>query len=174
MFDRLFSARTRKEAAGRAFDLLTRAWRDPALFGEGRFPDDPDGRFEACALFAAVLFTRLAGRGDQAEELGQAVFDRQFKAFDQALRDLGVGDIHVGKRLRKMAESFYGRLAAYRPAIEARDPALLAEGIARNLFTRDPVDGGFEREAATAALTWFERLLTVEDAVLLDGRMAAA
>jgi cytochrome b pre-mRNA-processing protein 3 len=170
MLARLFTARRRQEAAERTFQLLTRAWRNPDLFGEGRFADDPDGRFEACALYAAVLFTRLAGRGGQAEELGQAVFDIQFKAFDQALRDLGVGDVHVGKRIRVMAESFYGRLAAYRPALEADDAAGLAEAVARNLFQRDPVTGGFEYEAAAAAASWLARLQAVDDALLLDGR----
>jgi cytochrome b pre-mRNA-processing protein 3 len=174
MLARLFTARRRQEAAERTFQLLTRTWRNPALFGDGRLSDDPDGRFEACALYAAVLFTRLAGRGAQAEELGQAVFDIQFKAFDQALRDLGVGDVHVGKRIRVMAESFYGRLAAYRPPLEAGDQAALAEALARNLFQRDPVEDGFEHEAASAAASWLATLREVDDALLLEGRTRAA
>lgn len=170
MLARLLTAPARRAAARRLFDEVTRAWRDPQLFGEGGFADDPDGRFEACALFSTVLFTRLAGRGAQAEELSQTVFDITFKAFDQALRDLGVGDVHVGKRIRLMAESFYGRLHAYRPALEARDAAALAGEIARNGLGRPVGPDGFEHTVADRALTWLATLEAASDARLLDGR----
>lgn len=170
MLARLLSAPARRAAAKRLFDAVTEAWRDPHLFAEGGFADDPDGRFEACALFSTVLFTRLAGRGAQAEELSQAIFDITFKAFDQALRDLGVGDVHVGKRIRLMAESFYGRLHAYRPTLEARDAAALAGEIARNGLGRPMEADGFEHTLAARALSWLDVLEAASDAQLLDGR----
>jgi cytochrome b pre-mRNA-processing protein 3 len=174
MLSRLFSAPRRRQAAERTFEALIQAWRNPALFGPGAFPDDPDGRFEATALYSAVLFARLAGRGEQAEELAQTVFDIQFKAFDQALRDLGVGDVHVGKRIRRMAEQFYGRLSAYRTAIDSADVAGLADAISRNLPPASGIAEGFPVTAAEAALDWSARLAALPGEALAEGRIADA
>jgi cytochrome b pre-mRNA-processing protein 3 len=57
-----------------------------------------------------------------------------FREFDSALREMGVGDITVPKRIRKMGDAFYGRMRAYCDALDADDAAALEAALARNLF----------------------------------------
>lgn len=121
------------EHAELLLDAVIRASRQPALFGEGRAPDTLDGRFEVVALHASLALVRLRGeRG--AEMLTQAFTDKLFRHLDAGLREDGVGDLIVPKRMRKLAGAFYGRLQAYTAALGAGDPAALAAAIGRNVL----------------------------------------
>lgn len=170
MLSRLFSAPARRAAVVSLFDVLNAAARNPALYGPDGAADTPDGRFEVLALFSAALFADLAQRGEEAVELGQGVFDRMFRTFDQGLRDLGVGDVHVGPRIKKLSESFYGRLGVYRAPVEARDAAALALAIAPHVFTRTEPAAG-EALLAAAVLDWSARLAATPQRDLMAGRV---
>ena len=63
------------------------------------------------------MLDRLTGQGDQAAETSQALFDTYVSALDNALREMGVGDLSVGKRMRKLGEAFFGRIRAYQAAM---------------------------------------------------------
>ena len=67
--------------------------------------------------------------------------DEFFRDMDRSLRELGVGDISVGKKVRKMAEVFYGRIAAYDAALAGEGDGLVPV-IARNVFPDDPAPAG--------------------------------
>jgi cytochrome b pre-mRNA-processing protein 3 len=173
MFARFFRKKAVKAAARQLYDQLSAAARDPALYGLGKVADSPDGRFELLALHAAVFFTRLSKRGEQAEETSQEVFDILFSAMDHALRELGVGDISVGKRIRKLAESFYGRLAVYYDGLakvdESREPLIAT--IATHVMG-DPDQGLFFAEKlATRIIDWSITLNNHSDEALLAGNM---
>jgi len=105
--------------------------RRPALYTAGGVPDSIDGRFEMIALHCYLVLRRLRGAGEQAERLSQALVDALFADMDASLREMGAGDLGVGKRVRKMATAFYGRVAAYEAGRNAGD---LAEAFRRNLF----------------------------------------
>jgi cytochrome b pre-mRNA-processing protein 3 len=169
MLGRIFARSTTKAQARALFDHLNAQARDASLYGEGRTPDTPDGRFELVTLFAFVLFRRLSGRGAEADALAQGVFDILFKSFDQALRDLGVGDLSVGKRIRKLAESFYGRLAAYTDALDGGATGAFEDVIARNVLGRVRAEGGFEAVLAARALGWLAALEALPDARVMAG-----
>jgi cytochrome b pre-mRNA-processing protein 3 len=127
------SSRASQDAA-RLLESVTGASRQPALFAPGRIPDTLDGRFEAAAIYGAVALIRL--RADAAAEpLAQVFTDRFFRALDAGLREAGVGDLSVPKRMRKLAGAFYGRLSAYAPAIEGRDRTGLTAALGRNVFS---------------------------------------
>jgi len=114
-------------------DAVTDASRQPALFAAGRIPDTLEGRFEALALHGALAMIRV--RADEgAAPLGQAFADRLFRAIDAGLREAGVGDTAVPKRMQKLAGAYYGRLEAYGAAIEGGDSAALAAALGRNVF----------------------------------------
>jgi cytochrome b pre-mRNA-processing protein 3 len=173
MLARLLRKKSVKIAARRIYDQLSLAARAPELYGLGKVADTPDGRFELLALHSAVVFTRLSKRGEQAEETSQEVFDILFSAMDHALRELGVGDISVGKRIRKLAESFYGRLAVYHDGIsgtaENRDSLIVA--IATHVL-EDPEKGLFFAEKLAArAVEWSASLNAQSDEALLSGDM---
>jgi cytochrome b pre-mRNA-processing protein 3 len=118
--------------AERLLAAVTAASRNPALFGEGRAPDTLDGRFETLTLFATLALARLRS-AEGAEPLAQAFTDHFFRHVDSGLREAGVGDLAVPKRMRKLAGDFLGRAHAYQAAIEARDAAGLGAAFARNI-----------------------------------------
>jgi cytochrome b pre-mRNA-processing protein 3 len=174
LLSRLFRKKPIKVAARALYDQLSLAAREPALYGEGRVPDSPDGRFEMLALHASVLFGRLSKRGDQAEETSQEVFNIMFSALDHALRELGVGDLSVGKRIRKLAESFYGRMAVYTGALElpeGEQMGVLAEAIGVHVLEKDPATQGFATELASRIRDWTLDLQGVADETLLSGEL---
>jgi cytochrome b pre-mRNA-processing protein 3 len=173
MLARLLRKKSIKIAARALYDQLSTAARDPALYGAGRVADTPDGRFELLALHAAVFFDRLSKRGDQADETSQEVFDILFSAMDHALRELGVGDISVGKRIRKLAESFYGRLAVYHEGIVGAEDKQsdLVKAIATHVLESNDVNHPFAQVLARRVTQWHRGLAQQDDADLLSGQM---
>jgi cytochrome b pre-mRNA-processing protein 3 len=110
--------------------------RAPELFEACGIPDTLDGRFDSLALHAALVIERLLREPD-GEELAQAFFDVMFKHLDLTLREIGVQDLGVGRRIKIMAEGFHGRALAYREAMAA-GPTRLAEVLRRNAYGGRP------------------------------------
>lgn len=107
--------------------------RRPEFFGEGKVPDTLDGRFELLALNAGLAQRRLHAAADYAP-LAQAFTDQLFSHLDSGLREAGVGDLTVPKRMRALAGAFYGRLAAYAHALNSGDRQALAAALGRNVL----------------------------------------
>ena len=122
---------------------LTAQARQPAFYRDLAVADTIDGRFDMVALHAWLVFGRLksAGQGDVAQSLSNTMFT----AFDEALRDLGTGDMGLGPRMKKIGNAFNGRLQAYEAAA---DEGALAEAIQRNLYRGEP---GHEAAARSIA-----------------------
>jgi len=113
--------------------------RSPELFESCGIPDSLDGRFDALALHAALTIDRLRHEPD-GETLAQSFFDAMFKHLDLTLREIGVQDLGVGRRIKIMAEGLHGRALAYREAL-AGGPASLGEVLRRNAYGgRPPVE----------------------------------
>ncbi len=130
-----FSASRMKSDADLILAEVTKASRNPALFGEGRVADTLEGRFEVVTLYAALVLIRLQNEGEAAP-LAQAFVDNLFRQFDAGLREDGVGDLVVGKRVNKLAGVFYGRVGAYSAAIAAQDNKALAGVLVANVTGR--------------------------------------
>jgi cytochrome b pre-mRNA-processing protein 3 len=113
-----------------------RAARQPSLFAPGRVADTFSGRFELVAVHAALLMRRTA-REPGARRLAQAVANRLFATFDEALREVGEGDLSVAKRMKGLARAYFGRLKAYETALEAGDHGALARALSRNIWDED-------------------------------------
>ncbi|MBX3485530.1 ubiquinol-cytochrome C chaperone family protein [Phenylobacterium sp.] len=174
MLKRLFKPRPAVEA-GRALYARTVAQaRNPALYATLGAPDTPEGRFEVYSLHVYLVLERLKGQGPQASETAQALFDTYVSALDNSLREMGVGDLSVGKRMRKLGEAFFGRVTSYEKALAALPDrteleAMLARtvyaGVAdadigpladyimaqRAVLASQPVDGFFAGEIAWGA-----------------------
>lgn len=85
--------------------------RQPALYQRMGAPDTVEGRFEMLSLHVIVLLDRLA-REATAKDVRQDVFDAYVSDLDGALREMAVGDLAVGRRMRTLARAFYGRAKA--------------------------------------------------------------
>jgi len=126
--------------------------RAPELFEACGIPDTLDGRFDALALHAALVIDRLR-REPGGDMLAQAFFDVMFRHLDLTLREIGVQDLGVGRRIKIMAEGLHGRALAYREALVG-GPEPLSEVLRRNAYGgRPPVD----REAVACLESYVRR-----------------
>lgn len=134
-----FGRRARQERIG--FGLYTAAVgaaRDPFLFTELAVPDTLDGRFDIVGLYVFLTIQRLKREPEPGPTLAQAVFDAMFSDMDVNLREMGVGDMVVGRRVRAMWEAFHGRAQAYAEPMEAGDMGQLEAALARNIWRGAP------------------------------------
>ncbi len=134
---RLFRNAARDATRSAARDLygaVVAQARRPEFYRMRGVPDTQEGRFDMIALHAFLILHRLKNRGDAAAILGQAFYDLMFADMDINLREMGVGDMGIGKRVRKLASAFHGRIAAYEAGLAAADDGPLADALDRNLL----------------------------------------
>ncbi|MCW5700373.1 MAG: ubiquinol-cytochrome C chaperone family protein [Rhodospirillales bacterium] len=169
----LFKARD-TDGEARAYQLygqLVQQARLPAFYSHHGVPDTPDGRFDMIVLHAVLVLRRLKRDHERTQKLAQAIFDLMFADMDQNLREMGVGDMSIGKRIKGMAKAFYGRLASYDDALNGADDAALTAALRRNLYRKaSPTPGNL---AAMAAYMSSEaaRLDAAATDDLVSGRM---
>jgi cytochrome b pre-mRNA-processing protein 3 len=118
--------------------------RSVAFYADYRVPDTVEGRFDLIVLHLVLLLNRLGRRAEAGRDLGQALlgqallgqelFDAFCRDLDANLREMGVGDLAVPKRMQAFAEAFYGRQAAYLAALDAADERVFEKALARNIF----------------------------------------
>ena len=112
-------------------------------------PDTVNGRFEMVVLHTVLVLRRLESEPEPIRRRGQALFDRFCADMDGSLREMGIGDLAVPTKMRKIGEAFYGRQAAYGAALADPDQAILVGALSRNVFgARAGTDLGATRLAA--------------------------
>jgi len=116
LLDRLFRPRPALSAGRALYGRVVEVSRSPALYLELGAPDTVEGRFEVYSLHVVLLLDRMRGHGEAAAEVSQGLFDTYVKGLDHALREMGVGDLAVGRKMRKLGEAFYGRGKSYETA----------------------------------------------------------
>ncbi|MBE7636931.1 hypothetical protein GUA87_08745 [Sneathiella sp. P13V-1] len=123
---KLFGPKQEVISAEKIYQSVVSQARTPQFYLEVAVPDTIDGRYEMIALHCFLVLRRLKKSGSKFQTLSQEVFDLMFQDMDQSLREIGVGDLAVGKRIKKMAEVFYGRIIAYEEALEGGEETLEA------------------------------------------------
>ena len=130
----LFRKKPHAETVARLHERIVAQSRLPAFFlPPYGAPDTFEGRFEILTLNAGLLLRRLSLLPEPGPEVAQALSDATFSAFDDALREIGVSDVGVPKKMKKLAGAFMGRGVAYTAAMEEGD-AELAAVLARNVL----------------------------------------
>lgn len=127
-------------AAVESYIALVAQARNPFFYTSLAVPDTLDGRFEMLLLHLWLLQHRLiqgAGPGDAAplavrESFSRDLSDRFFADMDQSLRELGVADTGMRRRIKAIAKAYHGRLLAYTQSL--RDDEQLKSALARNLY----------------------------------------
>lgn len=97
-------------------------------------PDTPEGRFDVLSLHMVLVMRRLRSDAPARDRLTRFLQEVFFERLDSALREMGVGDLVVGRKIRTLAESFYGRVAAYELGFR-EDTGALEAALARNILT---------------------------------------
>ncbi|MGY4289566.1 cytochrome b pre-mRNA-processing protein 3 [Bradyrhizobium sp. LM2.7] len=143
--------------------IVTQA-RKPIFYRDLSVPDTVNGRFDLLLLHLWLLLRRLRTVSGGAE-LSQALFDRFCEDMDDNLREMGVGDQSVPKRMRAFGEAFYGRAKAYDEAVEDGGEAL-ASAICKNILNGAGMDQA--RQLSAYAQATAADLARTSEAALLD------
>jgi cytochrome b pre-mRNA-processing protein 3 len=108
-----------REAAAALYLKAVEKAREPAFYLEFDVPDTIDGRFDMIVIHTGLTVRRLRTAGDEhTATVAQEMFDLMFLDFDRSLRELGVGDLSVGKHIKKMGQAWYARVAAHDASID--------------------------------------------------------
>lgn len=124
------------------YNAIVAQSRRPVFYAEWGAPDTMTGRFDMISLHAALVFRRLRSSEKLTRDFSQNVFDCFFKDMDRSLREMGVGDLSVGKRIEKMGSLFYGMLTNLSSALETGEREAVIGFISRNFH-----DGHIHPEA---------------------------
>lgn len=152
-----------RELAERLHAAIIQRARAPEFYTRFGVPDTIDGRFDLVALHAWMALGRLS---DPAlRSVSQQLTNILFSSFDEGLRELGVSDMGMGRRMKKIANAFYGRCQAYDAA---GDEAGLAEAVLRNLYRGE----AGQAEAASAVARYIPTAkAALEGADVLAGHL---
>jgi len=171
--------RRNRQIVDELYRQLTAEARNPVFFAQMNVPDTVMGRFEMLSMFMVLFFRRTDHAGPAVKQLAQDMVDTFFEDIDHSLRELGVGDVSVPKRMKKLARMFYGRANAYGPALAKNDVEALAEALARNIHpaanaskAEEPALSRADMHAlASAAIALDGAMMKTAENDLLDGRL---
>lgn len=142
MLQNLFRTRPREHLGQLLYEAAVLQARVPAFYTRFGVADRIDARFELYTLHVLLLVMRLRDEGSRGAEAGQDLFNTYVSALDHALRELGVGDVSVGKKMRKLGEALYGRMTAWETPLREGDAPAMAAALARNVYeSEDPAAG---------------------------------
>ncbi len=131
------SKKTQLDTHQKAYYKCLEASRRQEFYTEYGVADTFDGRFDMLCLLMSIYMQKLSQDTEKTKQFSQKLFDTMFKDIDVTLREMGAGDLGVGKRVKVMSESFMGRLTKYSQSVENKDANMLAETLSRNLYRKD-------------------------------------
>jgi len=144
--------------------IVTQA-REPSFYRDLAVPDTVNGRFDLLLLHLWLVLRRLTSVEGGAA-LSQGLFDHFCNDMDDNLREMGVSDLKVPKRMRAFGEAFYGRTAAYDMALTG-GPEALAQAICKNILNGENIEKA--RLLAAYAEATMTTLDGIDEATLMSG-----
>jgi len=132
------------------YKRVATASRAAGLYSALGIPDTLEGRFESLSLHMVLVLRALRRMPAPAGDVASDLTDAFFRDMDASLREMGVGDTAVPKRMKKLAASFYGRAHAYDGPLDAGDEAALATALGRNAYGADAPATALARYAFAA------------------------
>lgn len=167
--------RALRVAAHTLYGRVVAQSRQPFFFRDLAVPDTREGRLEMLQLHAMLAMRRLSPLGAPGMRLSQALYDLMFEDLDRHLREWGIGDLSVGKHVKKSAQSFMARVAAIDPALEAGDSVAMHDPLLHNVYEGSTiVDPAAVTAMARYLLAQHRRLASVSDALMLCGEPSFA
>ncbi|WP_026479854.1 ubiquinol-cytochrome C chaperone family protein [Ahrensia sp. 13_GOM-1096m] len=149
---------------------IIEAGRQPVLYAEWGVPDTPIGRYEAIGLHMILFLFRTRSTSPALEELSQDVLDEFFLELDHSVRELGVGDAGVPKRMKKLGKMFYGRMGPYWKALDDNNIDALKDALVRNI-TPDSKEQLASEALAQYMITSAAHLAKIDEDQLLRGEI---
>jgi cytochrome b pre-mRNA-processing protein 3 len=162
----LFRNKSRKAQISRLYDQILAQARHPSLYVAGGVPDSLEGRTDMMLLHLFLLMHRLNGEAGEIHAVARDVCDRFFIELDHAMREMGVSDLAVPKRIRKIADIYAGCSSSYGNALKSLDDAELTQALLRNIYARQE-----DRRAQAALLADYVRRTSADLAKIPASRL---
>lgn len=166
----LFRKKNNNEAiVEQQYRALTDGARQPYFYSDLSVPDTVMGRLEMLSAVLILYFRRTSKASIGAQQISQEIVDAFFQDVDHSIRELGVGDLSVPKRMKKLAGRFYGRMESYSKALNDRNHAELSEALKRNFHPLN-LENAPDMSGLSAYLLSAEaKLSELSDDTLLSG-----
>jgi cytochrome b pre-mRNA-processing protein 3 len=167
----LFSPAPETYSAHALYVALSDHARNTFFYTEAQVPDTLDGRFDMHVVLVFLTLERLK-RDAGTESMQRALLECFFSSLDRSLRELGVGDLGVGKRIRKMADACHGRLTRYQR--DWADATTRRAAVLDNIYRADTARADTGLDALLSHLQQFEAALAAQNVTTLtSGKLAA-
>ncbi|WP_299864520.1 ubiquinol-cytochrome C chaperone family protein [uncultured Hoeflea sp.] len=154
------------------YELITEAARAPVFYENMDVPDTVMGRFEMITIHLVLYLRRTGASSGVATDIAQEIVDAFFEDVDHSIRELGIGDMGVPKRMKKFARMFYGRLKSYGQALDDGDISALDEALRRNIYPEPAVEPPALQALAAWTLDADQRLKDVSDDEIAAGQVS--
>ncbi len=168
----LFRRTPRDDSIAVLYGVIVAQARHPALYRDYGVPDTANGRLEMIVLHTVLVLSRLDAEGAPLRPLGQALFDHFCSDMDANLREMGVGDMAVPRKMKAIAEAFYGRKRAYEAALAVVEPGQLPAALARNIHGGTAADSAGVARLAMYVRAAVAALAAIDHAALRRGEVA--
>lgn len=169
-FTRLFTPAPAIQHAYALYAHVNAEARDPRFYETWGVPDTLDGRFEMILLHMFAYLHTMKASGDDTTEVQRLLIEAFFEDMDRSVRELGVGDTGVSRRVKAMANAFYGRIHAFEKGLE--DAAELRRAIRTNTYGTVQDDAACHTDAMAnylhAVIARLKAGVPVQDARFLD------
>ena len=153
----------------RQYAALTVTARDPFFYTDLEVPDTVMGRFEMFSVVMILYFRRTRSARADFRQIAQEIVDAFFQDIDYSIRELGIGDPSVPKRMKKLASMFYGRLESYGAALDNADASLLAAALRRNIYPQAGIEAPVMAGLAGWMTTVDRDLAALDDETVTTG-----
>lgn len=159
------------ETATELYGAVVARAREPHFYAVLGIPDTPEGRYEMIVMHLVQVLERLRAEGPGGVGLSRALIETFVADMDGAMREMGVGDLSVPKKVKSAAAGLYARADAFRQGVEGPDRAALGRAIGRLTLVAAEDDPRAAALAEYYRATW-SAVRTLPASEVMDGRLA--
>lgn len=170
MFGWIRARADRQRQAKLLYGAVVAQARSPSFYSDYGVPDTLQGRYEMIVLVLFQVLERLREAGSAHEELSRVVLESLFTDVDDNMREIGIGDLTVPKKVKRAAAGFYERAVAYRAALAGHDEAALAAHMQQFIDAGANVAGGGRKRLARFAMAQRRALAATDIRDVIEGR----
>jgi cytochrome b pre-mRNA-processing protein 3 len=167
-----FRERGRTRRIGREiYDSIVAQARAEPFYRDLAVPDTPEGRLELIVLHIHLVLQRLASEGEAGANLSRAISETFVADMDDSMREMGIGDLGVPRRVKRAAAAVYDRGRVYHAAQQSEDVEALAGALAEHVYMQGCADPASPAKLASYVRRAGVELDRVPSAALLDGQL---
>jgi cytochrome b pre-mRNA-processing protein 3 len=134
MLDFLNARTDIRRKAGEIYGVIVAQARRPAFYAALGVPDTPAGRYEMVVVHLFLVLERLRAQAEPDSPLPRLLVEAFIADMDDSLRELGIGDLTVPKKVRRAATGLYERSMAYKDGLAAADDTALAAALSEHVY----------------------------------------